>query len=444
MKPCRYHPLEASHFICHQCHYHACQQCAEENDQYTGEHTCFLCKAELEHLGSAQAAEPFWRQLKRFFHYPLATEAITALVIGSVISLLGLFIPLVSLLATAFIYKYCFCCLEETALGNLKPPQVNKASSGGFSLLLQIAGILLVNLGAVFLAAQFLGGTIALVVGIFAVIALPAAFMILAIDKDLGQAINPIRQWRLMGTIGSSYLILLLLIFIMVSSVGALNYAISDNFANVGQFLSILVSNYYTIVIFHLLGYTLYQYQDQLGLVSQEQSDFSQIRTNKERCKAHASMLLKDGDFRDACNCYHDYLRKHPRDTEMADRLFNLLIALKYQEGLELYADQYLQLLFNTDQLFKVSSCYKQLRLINKDYQPKWPNLSHLLAEQLYQLGDFNNAARLLKNFHKREQDKKAVAEAYQLMVKVLTEIPNTEKQQQQYLSFIGKLEAKA
>lgn len=268
--------------------------------------------------------------------------------------------------------------------------------------------------------------------------------MILAIDKDLGQAINPLRQWRLMGTIGSSYLILLLLIFIMVSSVGALNYAISDNFSGAGQFLSVLVSNYYAIVVFHLLGYTLYQHQDQLGLVSQEQNNFGQIRTQKERCKAHASILLKDGEFRDACNCYHDFLRKHPRDTDIADRLFNLLLALKYQQGLELYADQYLQLLFNTEQLFKVSSCYKQLRLINKDYQPKWPNLSHRLAEQLYQLGDFSNAARLLKNFHKHEPDQKLVIEAYQLMVKILTEIPNTGKQQQQYLSFISKLEAKA
>lgn len=444
MNPCRYHPVEAALFHCRQCNYYACESCADECDQYSGQHRCFLCKGQLESLGSAQAAKPFWRQLKQFFRYPFASGPISCLLIASLISLLGLYIPLLSLLATALIYKYCFCCLEETALGQLRPPAFSEASSGGLSLLIQIAAILLINIGAIFVAANFLGAAAAITVALLVTMALPAAFMILAIDKDLGQAIHPGRQWRLIANIGASYFILLILIFIMISSVGFLHYVISDNFAAVGQFASFLVSNYYTIVIFHLLGYTLYQHQDKLGLVGQESNSHSDVRSHKQRCKAKAGMLLKDGDYRGACNVYHDYLGKNPRDNEIADRLFNLLLASKNSDGLDFYADQYLQLLFNTEQTFKVSSSYKQLLLINPAYRPKWPNLSQRLAEQLYQLGDFKNAARLLKDFHKLEEDPSLVIQAYRLMVEILNEIPNTLKQRQQYQAFVAKLEAKS
>jgi len=440
---CRYHPSDPALYHCETCSVDACTQCTDEAGNSSSEHFCFTCKSPLEHLGSGQSAKPFWRQLDQAFRYPLHKEPLSCLIIAAIISLAGLFIPFVGLLAAAFIYKYCFCCLEETALGNMTPPDVNNATTGGFVLLFQIIGIIVVNIGAILIAAAFVGETAAILVLCFVTIALPAAFMILAIDKEFGQAINPSKQWQLMVAIGPSYLILLIILFIMMSSVGLLNLLISENFSAVGEISSFLVSNYYAVVIFHLMGYTLFQYQDKLGLVEEEINTGAKQRTPKQRCKARASILLKEGDYQEAANLYHSFLNKFPKDTEIADRVFNLLLNSKNAQGLDRYADQYLQLLFDTEQNFKVSNSYKQLVAINPGYQPHHPKLKIQMADQLHQLGDFKNAALLLKNFHKENSDERLIIHAYSLMVEILEKLPNAQKQREQYQKFVLKLRAK-
>ncbi|MCV6626934.1 MAG: hypothetical protein OIF38_12605 [Cellvibrionaceae bacterium] len=443
MSYCRYHPNIHARFYCPNCHYLACSECVDEVDSYgPNQARCFHCKEQMDFLGGAGGIEPFWRRFGQAFRYPLHSNALWVLGISTAITLLGWVIPLLGLLATAFLYKYCFSCLERTAHGQLQAPQVVTATSGGLVLLLQIVGILSLAVGSVVVLAAQLSPALGIIWAIFVTLALPAAFMILAMNQDFGQAVDPRKHLELIGAMGPGYFILWLLLLIMSSSVGALQILIGEHFLLFGYTASVLVSSYYAIVMFHLMGYAIFQYQDKLGFSAQEQTGEFKKRGDKQRLKAKAGMLLKDGEYEQAANLYHDYLQKQPRDSEINELLFNLLVATSSADALGKFAEQYFNYLFVSEQLFKVSSNYRRLLQLLPNYTPSSHRLRSQLAEQLYQLGDFKGAARLLKNYHQNCSNRAQVIEAYQLMLQCLNQIPKTEALRQQYQNYIDKLVA--
>ncbi|GAA6152805.1 hypothetical protein [Pseudoteredinibacter isoporae] len=443
MSYCRYHPCEPAAFYCEQCHYHACRSCSNDSDSFDDHSSqCFLCKGVLTSLGSAHTAEPFWRRIGKAFQYALGKESITALLIVAVISLIGLYVPFVSLIALAFLYKYCFFCLEQTAHGDMTAPDISKASSGGLQILLQIIGLLLLSVGSTIALAHFLGATAAILWVIFITAALPAAFMILAINKDFSQAINPGRHLELMGAIGPAYFILLILLFMMMSSVGLIHWMIGEQFSTVGQISSTLISNYYSVVMFHLMGYVVFQYQDKLGITAQEQEDKKNQRSDHQRLNAKLGMLLKDGDYQGASHLMQAQLSRTPKDRELADRLLNLLLETRNLNGLAKFSEDYFAQLFATEQHYKIGSRFQQIKTLIPDYRPQKMSLRLQLAEHLQEMGDHKQAALLLKNFHKECQDKRLIVEAYQLMVQCLQNLPNGLEQSRPYQQYVDKLSA--
>ncbi len=441
MSFCRYHPNEHASFYCEQCHYHACKTCSNDSDSFDDNSAqCFLCKSPLVSLGPAHQAEPFWRRIGKAFKYALGKESLTALIIAAIISLLGLYIPFVSLIAAAFLYKYCFYCLEQTAYGNMSAPDIGRANSGGLTILLQVIGLLLLFVGSTILVAKFLGLTLAILWLVFITIALPAAFMTLAINKEFSQAVNPGRLLELIATIGPAYFVLLLLLFVMISSVGMLHWLIGEQFSAIGQLSSILVSNYYSVVIFHLMGYVVFQYQDKLGIVANEHGESKNQRTDKQRLNAKLGMLLKDGDYSAAVGLMQGQLSRTPQDSELADRLLNLLIELNDSDAIEKFADIYLTQLFATEQHYKIGSRVKQIKSIVPSYQPQKMGLRFQLSQYLFDMGDHKQAALLLKNFHKQSSDKRLIIEAYELMVQCLTQMPNGLEQSKPYSQYTEKL----
>lgn len=441
MSYCRYHPVEAASYYCENCHYHACKHCSNDSDSFDEQSAqCFLCKRELISLGASLTAEPFWRRIGKAFQYALGKESLTALIITAVITLLGIYIPFVSLIALAFLYKYCFFCLEQTAHGNMIAPDVGKASSEGLQVLLQIIGLLLLSIGSTIIISAFIGATLAILWVIFMAVALPAAFMILSINKDFGQAINPQRQLEVMGAIGPSYFVLLILLFIMMSSVGLLHWLIGEQFSTLGQLSSTLVSNYYSVVMFHLMGYVVFQYQDKLGIVAQQQGDSKSKRSDKQKLDAKLGMLLKDGDYPAAVQLMRNQLSRSPKDNETAERLINLLIELADKTTLAKVSEDYFAQLFASEQHYKIGSRFKQLKALIPDYRPQKMGLRFQLAQHMDNSGDFKQAALLLKNFHKECQDKKLIVQAYELMMDCLKKLPNGAVQAQPYQQYVASL----
>ena len=146
MNYCKYHPLEAATYYCSQCQNYACDDCTNE-DPHSNDGFCFLCKQATQSLGSASSEEPFWRRLDQSFKYPLNTYTLSLIVGVSILNNILTFVPfaiLWQLMLTGAIMSYCFACLQQTAIGKFKAPDITAAYEGGLLLLAKLFALFLI------------------------------------------------------------------------------------------------------------------------------------------------------------------------------------------------------------------------------------------------------------------------------------------------------------
>jgi len=441
---CKFHPLDAASYYCESCDQHTCKHCSNEGDAHQTSVQCFNCDQPLEPHGAAHTAVPFWRNLEAMFKYGIHPQALIAIGIAAGLSLLSLAMPLLILLYAAFITKYCFSCLERTAQGQMTAVDFTQAYSGGFKLMIQVFGIILVAIVVVMLADNFIGTGIAVLLGLLAIIAFPASMIILAMEEDLKEAVNPLNQLQLIIKIGPAYLLLIVFLIIMMSSTEAILYFIDDSYAMIKTILGAIATSYYAIVMYHLMGYVIFQYQGDIGFVAEEDHHQKHHRTDDQLITAEISVLVKSGNYKKAISRYEYWLKQHPNSPRIEEDYFKLLLNMSEQEATFVYADKYLHRLLEQSNDIKAIHITKQLVNRYKDYKPFQAGLRVKLAQAFEEAEEYKLSAALLKDFHKDFiNNKTGIIEAYELMVKVLSHFPNMKKQQDLYQHFVTVTKSK-
>lgn len=451
MDYCKYHPLRGATWKCQHCAVFQCDHCVDEHEHQRDKAWCFVCGEQVESLGSINTVEPFWRRLKEAFKYPLNSASLSLIVATAVISLIATLIPLLfvlaivlALFAAGAMMKYSFACLERTALGEMKAPRVMDAWQGGIALLAQLI-IMGAVLGlAVGLSYFYLGAAAGGFLGFVAVISIPAILIRFAQTENLIEALNPLAAIGLIGAIGLPYGLLIVFILIMMTSVGVLNEWIGTLFPAGSYFLQSIVSNYYTVVIFHLMGYILFQYQDQLGYRARaEHDDDSPKRSEVEQRQAKIEVLLKEGDYERVIDLYQHAQKKFPDEDVFFEKYFELLYAFKKPDLLADYALAYLEFLNRKKRFDKLLPAFKQILLLAPEYLPDSAPLRVQLASRCKRIGDLKLAVKLLNGLHKLYPDFFGLPEAYELMAEVLTDIPKMKPQAERYREMARQLRVK-
>jgi len=69
---CKYHPLEPALWYSPKRHIAFCERCVDSGETLggMGQARCFVSGEELDYLGSANTAQPFWDRLGAFFRFP--------------------------------------------------------------------------------------------------------------------------------------------------------------------------------------------------------------------------------------------------------------------------------------------------------------------------------------------------------------------------------------
>lgn len=434
MHYCKYHPLDGATYFCEQCNVHQCDHCVDDAQLPA---RCFVCGHNLVSLGSGNQAEPFWRRLPEAFKYPLNASSMSLIVITSIASVLAMLMPFLWILALALylfaagaLLKYSFTCLERTAMGEMKAPDVMDAYQGGISLLLQLVVITIILGLAVGVAAHFLGPAIGGLLGFIAVISFPAILIRFAQTENMLEAMNPFAALSLMGAIGLPYGLLMAFILIMMTSVGLLHEWIGQLFPAVSYVLQSMVSSYYTLVAFHLMGYMLFQYQDQLGYSARIDEDEERpTRDAADRLAAQIQVLLKEGDYERVVTLYYQAFKQFPNDARFFDQFFELLYTCKKTALMADFGSVYLQFLNRKKRTDKLTPVFKQIRLIAPDFLPGTPALRVQLASLLKQQGDVALAVKLINGMHKQFPDYAELPQAYYLLSTILEQMPNMQAQ---------------
>ncbi|ROS05194.1 hypothetical protein EDC56_0723 [Sinobacterium caligoides] len=439
-KHCKYHPLDHAAFYCPRCEINTCSQCSKENLQLADDSCqCFNCNGSLDVISDSSTITPFWRQLEPAFLYPANKQAVAVMVLSALTALTLFFLPFLAIFSIILITKYSFSCLESTANGKMTAPSLNEAYQG-VPLFLKLLAMSIITCMAIYFTGQYIGLRTAIFILFFSVVTLPASIIILAIENDIREAINPLRLLQVMTAIGAPYGLLLIIAAILSSSIGIINFLIGDSFTGINFFLQVLVSNYYTIVFFHLLGYVVFQYQEELGHHTETGHHKPAKRPAAILDKMQAEIHLKEGRYEQAIALYQKNITSNPQNYELHDNYFRLLIALKEQKKIESFADRFLQLLLDRGQRYQLGSTLQQLNEHCSNYRPQSAELRLTVAQLQFDKGDFKGAVNMLNGYHKDFPKHPSIAKAYTLMAKTMLQLPNMKTQAGRYIQYANRI----
>ena len=430
MEYCKYHPLSPATFSCNQCHTASCDHCVNEG-AHPGKIRCFRCDMEVTSLGATNSAEPFWRRIQESFRYPINTQTLSLVLSVSLLSVLLSFVPFgffIQLILLGIFIKYCFCCLENSAKGVLTAPDISEGYSGGTTLVIRLF-LIIVALGViVYQTYNILGQTAAGFLAFIFVAGFPAILINYALTESPLEALNPIRMLSLIFAIGLPYGVLLAFIFMMSASVGVINSFLGDGLSIISSALQSAVTNYYTIVLFHIMGYIIFQYQGQLGFTARANNgDDQHKRPDTERLAAGIEVALKEGDFDQVTALFKSALRQHPNDSMLNNQCFEFLYKTNNKKQLGLFVPHYFNFLIQHQRGSQLRSTYKRLLEIKPDYIPPAPDHRLAIAQACHEMSDARTVIKLLAGLHKEQPEYPHLVEAYEILADALEALPDME-----------------
>jgi hypothetical protein len=395
-------------------------------------------------LSASNNIIPFWRRLQESFAYPVNFDTIFLIIGIAVLAALASYIPfsfLIHLLLTSALLKYSFSCLETTSQGVMKAPDVTEAYGGGFGIALKVILMVTAIFIVIWMSSYFLGNMLASIIAIVLITGFPAMMINFAMTENVFQALNPMNMLNMMGAIGLPYGLLLGFLMIMSGSVGVISQLVSVEYSLISSILQSIVSNYYMIVIFHMMGYMIYQFQDELGIegshiIREEKPQKTVLQNNL----CHIDILLKEGGLDEALAIYDEVISANPNNKELKLKFFELLVSTKSVDQLTEFAPQYFDYLLQSDRHEILPISYKRVLNVDPSFTPNTAEQRFKLAQICQQRGDSKSVIRLVNGLHTKHSDFNKLPEAYEIMANALDNLPNMEIQAQKCRKLIATL----
>lgn len=425
---CHYHPLEPAKWVCGECLIHYCSGCMPDADPRRQHGLCPHCGRTLRYLGAATEAEPFWQRLSAFFRYPFHRDPLLVVAFCTLVPIIlghGVLGWITYVLLALVLFKYTYAVIRHTAEGHMKPPPVATAWSGdGFAIGLQQMVVFIAMVVLVGLAMALLGPIPGLVLAAFVILALPASIMVLAMENSVFAALNPLNLTALIAAIGWPYFLLYgFLILMTMASGAAQDFAASQLDPVIAQPLAGFLNSTYMLILFHMLGYLLFQYQQELGFASDYQDaepPADPKRDRSRRIDADIDMNLKEGNYDRVAGILEESLKRDGTNPNRLEQLYRLALARNDLEALSRHQGKLLRWMVALRRHREMKTLLALLRQQDPEFQPTDPELVVACADLLFLQHEPKPALQLLKDFHKRFPDSEQVAPACILVARIL------------------------
>jgi hypothetical protein len=371
---------------------------------------------------------PFWNRLREISLYPAHTGALTTILALALCHLLD-FLPLgilgwlLDLLIWVALYKYAFECLRATANGRLEPPEIAVSvddNLGWLQIWLQVAFFVL-NV----LAFWLLGPVGGALVAIFLAIALPGAIMSLAMDENLALALNPATWIAVMARLGWPYIAVAGLYFL---------FGVSQRYAQamvvpfLPSFLSVIVvhfiTNYVVVATFHLMGYLIYQYHDEIGYepVAAATPLRRAADDPDQRFLDEAAERVRDGKPEAACDLISTQLRGRGGSEAMHAQYRKLLALLGRREEQLRHGREWITILLAQDKDRRAVDVARECLELDPAFEPAEADEVTRIARKAVDLGATQVALKLVSASYKRYPTHADVPQNCLLAAKLLAE----------------------
>jgi len=386
------------------------------------------------------AITPFWHRIPRFFLYPLHPSALVVL-LGSValfavlpVSLLG---ALLRVVLGIFFVKYCFEVLEQTSEGRLRPPALtSELFTQRYEMPFKLWAVLLVLGVAQIVLERALGAWAAVLFGLLLNVAYPAVIMVLATSGSLRTALDPSVVGGMMFRIGWPYLVLVAFLLLLSGGVFGL-VALLGKRVSIEALLAITGVGllYFTLIMFNLMGYVVYQYHEALGLSAPQAEGLPAEEPHLEQFRR----FMAEEKHAAALEELRDVLNQRWGDLEL-HRMFHKLAKLIEQKDLLVrHGREFLAVLLEQNRLREAMEIYQDLVAADPSFRPALPDQYLPIAQMLRDSRQPKLAVALINGFHKRFPDSALTVPLYLLAAKIFHEDLADDARATQILRFLSQ-----
>ncbi|WP_323845749.1 hypothetical protein [Microbulbifer magnicolonia] len=441
---CNYHSAAAAAWRCQPCSRHYCGDCipGASANYPNGRPDCPLCHKPIDFIGASNGAKPFWQMGLFYFKYALQPGPLTVLALATGASLLisgfGI-LSLALLLATvALVTRYNLLVIERLAGGQLQAPAFGDALDGNSApLFAKVIGMTLIAGFVGYKLMAFSQGALQLYSLALSLLA-PAAMIVLALEKSLRAAINPLKLLQFTLIIGWPYWLLWLATSAVSAAPGYLLLLIGGKLPLWAIAPVVAAStSYFYIVTSAMMGYICLARQQRLGIIAErdDEVDYLEEREfDRARALAESQILMREGDFKAARRTLVECLRRFPDDPALNERYYRLLLATQDKKALRELGPHLLEKFIRMNRAHKAAELYlatDPLPTIDKSH------LRHSLAEALYRQQKYRHAAQLLNNLHKEDWDYRHLDAAYVLLAQIYIDGFNREDLARKLLTYV-------
>lgn len=405
---------------------------------------CIRCETELHYLGNATDAKPFWQMLPHFFSYPLHRNSLTVIGLLALLSILMMgfiFSVILFLFGLSILVKYGLTIIECRGRGKVEPPNLSDVlGPDENSLFLRQMALMFLLMLAVY-GAYTLNSSLGFVVSLFVTFAMPASIMLLAVDKSVRRALNPLAQISLMLAVGWPYLLLWLCIQIVSAGPMYLSELLLFLLPDVMVLpMLVAVSAYFAFVLYTMMGYVLFEYQQELGLAAAVEPQQMEVRDfEKAKALGEARVLIKDGDYMRARASLRKVLDLVHDDIELHLHYHKLLMLLDDNQALANHGEYFVELAARQGCLGKAVPVVVDVQKRVPDFRLKDMGLALELARHLQLQGQHRALVRLFHNLHKTHGQDPLLPEAYFLVASVLFDKLNDDVKAMALIEFLLK-----
>lgn len=376
---------------------------------------------------------PFWQRIPKFFLYPFRTKPLLYGALLAAASLLAELLPifLVELGILLATLRYAFHIMEQTSLGYLTPDQFEPQSKPERTYLpyklfgiLVIWGLIVAVIGSVSAALGF-------VASVFLTLALPASVMALSVSNSFAEGLNPVSWTNIMRAVGKPYLALWLFLFLLLGGAPVVLPLLAPLLRS-GIALPVVnfVFIYFTLVMFNMMGYCLYQYHHMLGL--KVKIDFDAARDGGEPAAAadkprdaageEIAARIASGDLDGAIGLAGEEARIKPEELAVQERYHKLLLLGGKPDSTLRHGQGFVSLLLRKERGQRALEVFRACRERQSDFMPEQPGQVFKLAQAARRAQDGSLALALVNGFDRRYPKHPDVPGVYLMSAQILSE----------------------
>jgi tetratricopeptide (TPR) repeat protein len=376
---------------------------------------------------------PFWNRLPQFFAYPFHLRPLGLIIVLNIASLifskLWLFGFWGSVFVTVIFLKYAFASLRNTANGSLSPPKIDSnLVFEDFSIVFKQVLIFVVLIIAFIKITQMSGIVIGGMFLCFAILFIPAMVIVLVGTESLLQSINPLLFVGMAWRIGWSYLLMYFFLILLGGAPTVIGRYLTGFLSpTLYEFLSDVVVDYYMIISYHLMGYVIFQYHEEIGYsvdFSDEESPSEEEPTEKnetDKLLSQIERLIKEGKLDDAILLIKSETHGVITDLDLAECYYNLLKVREEFSDMLKHGKVYLDILAKRNKKEKLIEVYSECVARDENFSPK-PTTLIKVAGSLNESGKAKDAIRMYNRFIKANPENPLVPKAYFLVSNIYNE----------------------